>query len=124
MTPADSGAAGITLKEYVDVSVKALQDQVEARLDAADKAVELGHQTLTVRLEHANGAFAQMREQSADFARKPELSALAQRIEALERSRSRHEGAGEGRQPLVSMGMVAATSIISAIVAFAAAKLV
>lgn len=114
-------------KEWVDLAIAAQVGPLLARLDGMDTALVLGRETLTSRLEHANGLIAQMREKERDFARQETVTELGRRIEQLEQYRSSLEGdtlgSRRGSQPLTLVAMMFVGAAIASAVSYLAARI-
>jgi len=113
----------VPLKEWTELRVQHAEKTAEARSSAADAAVAIASSQLTIRLDHANGLIAQMKEQAQEFARRAEVD-LAQegikaRLETLERSRASAEGREKGGERLTQIAMI----IVGAVVGYLVSKL-
>ena len=74
-------ALGVSLKEYVDT-----------RLDDVERARNIAHSALELRLEGMNQFRAALTDQAKTFINRDEHDTLCERIAELERHRARLEG--------------------------------
>lgn len=107
----------VPLKEWTALLVQGARDTAEARASANEAAVAIASAQLTIRLDHANGLIAMLKEREAEYARRSEV-ALAEngldiRIQALERARATTGGREALTHPILMILVGAAVSAVA-----------
>ena len=96
---------------------------VEDKFASERLAVRVASDALTIRLEHANGLIAQMRDQAAEFARRQEVDAeilrLREDLKEVQARQAEDLGVGRGKERLSQILML----IVGAAISVAAMKL-
>lgn len=115
---ADSCKPGeVALKEWTKLLVDGVQRDLDLRFRAAEDAVKIASTALSIRLDHANGLIAQMKEQNQEFPRSREVNiafdGIRDRIAALERFHAANEGQQKGGERLNQVVMLIVGAAIS-----------
>ena len=115
--------AMVSLREYVDIRLEAVQGAFDARLAAMEGARSFAYAAMEKRLEGMNEIRSALRDQGATFATRNELASIKNKydedIRMLRESRSLLEGKAAQGSVMVSLGI----GIVALVVAIVTALL-
>ena len=112
----------LTVKEYMwekfsanEKNVKLALDSLMIRLESMDKVIEMDKQALNRRLDGMNEFRAALKDQQAEFVRRPEHGAVVEDIKVLMESKARLEGKAEQSSVIWAIGIGIVGVFISAL---------
>jgi hypothetical protein len=82
----------VTLREFIESKIAALEQLFYARLTAVDEATKLSREALDARLETMNGFRQALHDASRTYITRTEHEVLTKQIESLELSRAEAVG--------------------------------
>lgn len=99
-----------------EIRFKALEERMNLRFEANDKAIALASTALSIRLEHSNGLIEQMNVRERLTASKESLAAVDQRVDHVDRFISTLQGRDIGTQNLRNIGMLIVGAVVTYLV--------
>jgi len=91
------------LKDLLETQIHGLKDLTNLRAAADKEAVERASEALTLRMDHANGLIAQMKEREKETVRIEIVAALEKRIDMLEGYREHTMGRSMGSNSMADL---------------------
>ena len=111
MTPTDNDAL-VSLRDYVDKRIDAESKICEARIAGVEKAIDVAHKAMEVRLGTMNEIREQLSDQASRLASKETVDYNGKRISTLEEEVATIRGKDIGRTYLIVLGILTAFTTI------------